>query len=132
MKRAFKTRNFSRWMRKTELSNFALCKAVEEMERGLVDADLGGNVLKKRVALPGRGKSGSVRTLVATRRNDVWFFVYGFEKNEQANITAEDLEGLQAIAQQLLARTSVELDAAVRDGSLEEICDDCKNQIPNP
>jgi len=121
MKRVFKTRNFSRWMRKTELSNAALCKAVEEMERGLVDADLGGNVLKKRVALPRRGKSGSVRTLVATRRNDVWFFVHGFEKKERANITAEELEGLQELAQQLLARTSVELDAAVRDGSLEEV-----------
>ena len=121
MKRVFKTRNFSRWMRKTELSNAALCKAVEEMERGLVDADLGGNVLKKRVALPGRGKSGSVRTLVATRRNDAWFFVHGFEKNERTNITAEELEGLQELAQQLLARTPVELDAAVRDGSLEEV-----------
>jgi hypothetical protein len=80
MSRVFKIRHFSRWMRKTAMSNSALCKAVEEMERGLVDADLGGNILKKRVALPGRGKSGSVRTLVATRRNHVWFFVYGFEK----------------------------------------------------
>lgn len=58
MKRVFKTRHFSRWMRKTELSDSALCVAVAEMEQGLIDADLGGGVVKKRVALPGRGKSG--------------------------------------------------------------------------
>ena len=40
MKRIFKTRHFSRWMRKTELSDPALCAAVLEMERGLIDADL--------------------------------------------------------------------------------------------
>ena len=58
MKRVFKTRYFARWMRKTELTNIALYEAVAEMVRGLVDADLGGGVVKKRVALPGRGKSG--------------------------------------------------------------------------
>ncbi len=58
-----------------------MCKAVSEMERGLVDADLGGGVVKKRVALPGRGKRGGARTLVATNRGDRWFFVYGFEKS---------------------------------------------------
>ena len=52
MRRVFKTRHFARWMRKTELTNLALCKAVAEMAEGLIDADLGGDVLKKRVALP--------------------------------------------------------------------------------
>ena len=66
MRRVFKTRHFSRWMRKTELTDSALCAAVSEMAAGLIDADLGGGAVKKRVALPGRGKSGSARTLVAT------------------------------------------------------------------
>ncbi len=70
-------------MRKTELSDPVLCAAVEEMERGLIDADLGGGVVKKRVALPGRGKSGGARTLVATNKGNRWFFVFGFEKNER-------------------------------------------------
>ena len=70
MKRVFKTRYFTRWMRKTSLSNEALCKSVAEMERGLIDADLGGGMFKKRVALPGRGKSGSTCTLVATNKSD--------------------------------------------------------------
>ena len=87
MKRILKTRTFDRWLRKTLLSNTALLKAIAGMERGLVDADLGGNVYKKRVALPGRGKSGSTRTLIATTREDRWIFMYGFEKNERENIT---------------------------------------------
>ena len=70
MRRVFKTRHFSRWMRKTELIDQALCEAVVAMEQGLIDADLGGGVIKKRVALPGRGKSGSTRTLVAMNRGN--------------------------------------------------------------
>lgn len=67
------TRQFSRWMRKTELTESALCLAVTEMSDGLIDADMGGGVLKKRVAMPGRGKSGSARTLLATNRASRWF-----------------------------------------------------------
>lgn len=120
--RVFKTRHFHRWMRKTELADAALCKAVEEMVAGLIDAELGHGVVKKRIGLAGRGKRGDARTLVATNRGNRWFFVYGFEKNEQANITAYELEGLQAIAADLLARTPQQLDEAVADGALQEIC----------
>lgn len=80
MRRVFKIREFNRWMRKTSLTDEALCMAVAEMAAGLVDADLGGGVVKKRVALPGKGKSGGVRTLIATNRGNRWFFVFGFEK----------------------------------------------------
>ena len=124
IKRVFKTRYFKRWQRKIGLSDVALCQAVTEMEQGLIDANLGGGVIKKRVALPGRGKRGGARTLVATNKSDRWFFVFGFEKNERANITAEELEGLQEIAKQLLDRTPDQLNETVRDGSLQEICHD--------
>lgn len=87
MKRVFKIRHFIRWMRKTELTDNALCSAVDEMAKGLIDADLGGGVVKKRVGLAGRGKRGGARTLVATNKGNRWFFVYGFEKNDRANIT---------------------------------------------
>jgi hypothetical protein len=70
MKRVFKTRHFQRWMRKTELTDAALCKAVEEMASGLIDADLGGGVVKKRVGLAGRGKRSGARTLVATNKDN--------------------------------------------------------------
>ncbi len=127
MRRIFKTRHFARWMRKTTLTDHALLESVLEMTQGLFDADLGGGVLKKRVALPGRGKSGGVRTLVATRRGTNWFFVFGFEKNDRANISDVELEGLQILASDLLARTSHQLDEAVAQGALLEISHDHKN-----
>lgn len=79
------------------------------MGQGLIDADLGGGVIKKRVALPGRGKSGSTRILVATNKGDRWFFVFGFEKNELGNISAKELDALQKIAADLLKRSSTSL-----------------------
>lgn len=122
MKRVFKTISFSRWLRKSELTDSQLCAAVKEMEQGLIDASLGGGVVKKRVAVPGRGKSGGARTLVATNYKHRWFFVFGFEKNVRANISDNELEALQNIAADLLALKSLQLDAAVAQGKLLEIC----------
>jgi len=127
MKRVFKTRYFVRWMRKTELTDQALCVAVTEMGNGLIDADLGGGVVKKRVPLPGRGKSGSARTLVATNKSSRWFFVFGFEKNVQANVSAKELEALQAVARDLLKLTSTQLDTQVEHEAIQEICNDDKD-----
>ena len=92
------------------------------MGQGLIDAELGAGLAKKRLALPGRGKRGGARTLVATNKADRWFFLFGFEKNARTNINAEELQGLRVIAKQLLGMTSGQLDEAVRDGSLQEIC----------
>lgn len=121
MERVFRTRNFTRWMRKSGLTDAALCKAVKEMVAGLVDADLGGGVVKKRIALPGRGKRGGARTLVATNNGNRWFFLFGFQKNERANISTEELEALQAYAADLLARTDAQLAKAIDDDALQEI-----------
>ena len=128
MRRVFRTRHFSRWLRKTELADSALCSAVVEMVAGLMDADLGGGVFKKRVALPGRGKSGSARTLVATNRGNRWFFVFGFEKNERANISAKEVEALQRLAADLLRLGPSELDAHVASEALKEICHDIEDE----
>jgi hypothetical protein len=132
MKRVFKTRYFNRWMRKTELTDIALCAAVTEMEQGLIDADLGGGVVKKRVGLAGRGKRGGARTLVATNKATRWFFVFGFEKYDRANISDDELEGLKDIAEQLLARTEKQLNEAVHDETLTEICNEHKVQSKKP
>jgi hypothetical protein len=124
--RVFKTRHFSRWMRKTELTDAALFAAVLEMEQGLIDADLGGGVVKKRVALPNRGKSGSTRTLVATNENDRWFFVFGFEKSDRANISSKELDALQKVASDLLSLSSAEIDKHLATEALQEINDGCE------
>lgn len=121
MKRILKTRTFNRWLRKTLLTDAALLKAIDEMEQGLVDADLGGNLYKKRVALPGRGKSGSTRTLIATNRQDRWFFMFGFEKNDKENITQAELAYLQEVAQIFLGYSSDELQLAIDKGEFLEV-----------
>ena len=121
MPAVYKTRHFARWQRKSSLTDADLAKAVSEIERGLVDADLGGGVFKKRIALPGRGKSGSTRTLVATSRTGRWFFIFGFEKNERSNIGPKELEGLQAIAADLLKLSMPEVELLVRNGLLSEV-----------
>lgn len=121
MGKAFKTRTFNRWLRKSSLSDQDLVVAVAEMERGLIDADLGGHVVKKRVALPGKGKRGSTRTLVGTNYNDRWIFLFGFNKNERDNITANELAVLQEVAKDLLALNDEQLEAAIENGELLEM-----------
>ena len=105
------------------MSDTALREAVSEMERGLIDADLGGHVVKKRVALPGRGKRGSTRTLVGTHYKDRWFFLSGFEKNERDNIDDRELSALQNFAQSLLTLNEKQIALAIVDGTLTEITD---------
>ncbi len=109
-------------MRKSGLTDGVLCAAVQEMIRGLVDADLGGGVLKKRIALAGRGKRGSTRTLLASNRGNRWFFLFGYEKNARANITPAERDALQLLAVDLLGMSTAALDSAVTLGELQEIC----------
>jgi hypothetical protein len=116
-----KTRNFARWARKSGLADSLLDEAVLEIGRGLLEADLGGGILKKRIALPGRGKRGSIRTLLATNRNDRWFFVFGFEKNKRANISDNELESLKKLAKHLLGLTAAQIMAAIEEGALVEV-----------
>jgi putative transcriptional regulator len=97
------TRSSARWSR----------KAIAEMTAGLIDADLGGSVYKKRVPLPGRGKSGRARIVVATKQANQWFLLYGFGKNEQANIDSRELAAIQKLAGVLLALTPTRLEHAV-------------------
>jgi hypothetical protein len=94
------------------------------MAAGLIDADLGSGVIKKRVALPGRGKRGSTRTLLATNRQDRWFFLFGLEKNDRTNISERELDALQTLAHDLLRLDSRQLDAHVANLRLDEICDE--------
>ena len=99
----------------------ALLIAVEEMSNGLIDADLGGDVVKKRIGVAGRGKRGGVRTIVATNKGDRWFFVYGFEKNAVDNISAKAVSGLQDLAADLLSMNEAQIDIAVQSNFIEKI-----------
>jgi hypothetical protein len=121
MIRIFKTKTFSRWMRKNSLSDDELRQAVTEMATGLIDADLGGGVFKKRLASQGQGKRGGARTLVATNLGDRWFFMFAFAKNERANISKVELRALQELASDLLAFDQKDLQLAMQSGALKEI-----------
>jgi hypothetical protein len=120
----FKNKWFHKWATKEGLSDEALQVAVEEMEDGLIDAELGGYVAKKRVALPGRGKRGGSRTLVVYQQGNKAFFVYGFAKNERANISAKQLKALKLLATQLLGYTNPALVKAINAGELIEVNED--------
>ena len=120
-RRVFKTRTFARWAGKAGLADDALCRAVAEMAAGSIDAHLGGRVVKKRIPLPGRGKRGGARTIVATNLGDRWFFLYGFGKNERAGIDRDELKFLQEVAKDLLGLDARQLQVAIAAGEITEV-----------
>jgi hypothetical protein len=124
MRRVFRTRTFTRWMRRAGLSDATFCKAISEIESGLIDADLGGGILKKRIALPGQGKRGGARTIVASNLGSRWFFLYGFAKNERANIDERELRLFREVATDLLRLDDRQIAVALSSGEIEEICHD--------
>ena len=127
----YKTRWFDRWARKQNLGRRALCEAVREMAAGLYEADLGGGLLKKRIARSGQGKSGGFRTLVATNKGSRWFFVFGFPKNARSNIDKDEEDALKRLAAHLLSLTPPDLRTAQRAGELMEVNCDAQDQISN-
>jgi len=90
MKNIFKRKEFARWQVGEKLTDAALCQAVKEMEKGLVDAELGGLLYKKRVARPGSGKRGAYRTLLSARIGNRYVFMHGFAKSTKANIKRDE------------------------------------------
>lgn len=94
---------------------------MQRAESGLIDADLGGGVIKQRVTRPGRGKSGGYRTLILFRQGDRAIFAFGFAKSAQANISKADLALLKEAATEVLGWSDKELDRLVKAGTLVEI-----------
>lgn len=129
------TKAFSRWMRKNDIHEQDLMVAVDEMMAGLIDADLGGHLFKKRLALQGRGKRSGARTIVTSRFGSRWIYLYGFDKSERANMDVEELRSLQRLAKILLNLTAKEVSSEVEDGDLIELGKrkyDHKAQKQNP
>jgi hypothetical protein len=117
----YKTRWFNRWAHKQGLEDISLCTAVREMVAGLYDADLGGGLVKKRIARPGKGKSGGFRTLIATNKGNRWIFVYGFPKNERSNIDKDEEQTLKELAEELLSLTPEEIEIVKDKSKLFEV-----------
>lgn len=117
------TRGFERWARRERIARSALVEAVDEIRSGLVDARLGAGLIKKRVARPGQGKSGGMRTLLACNFRDRWVFLYGFAKNERENIDERELDALKQLAATLLKMDASLIEEAILEGRLVEISD---------
>ena len=117
----FVTKTFARWMRKSQVTDLDILGATEEMVQGLIDANLGGHLVKKRVALRGRGKSAGARTIVATKFEQRWIFLFGFEKNERSNMDANELKVLQELAASLLDLDPQAIASAVSAGQLFQL-----------
>ncbi|NQY90005.1 MAG: type II toxin-antitoxin system RelE/ParE family toxin [Colwellia sp.] len=98
----------------------------KEMEDGLIDADLGGHVYKKRAAIEGQGKSGGLRTILAFKVGNKSFFMFGFAKNQRANVDAKELKALKKMAKELLGYSASVLNKALDAGNFIEVKKDEK------
>ncbi len=122
--RIFKNKPFARFARKAKLADGELRKAIDAIGRGLVDADLGGGVIKQRIARAGGGKSGGFRTIILLKAGERAFFVRGFAKNELDNIRDDELAALKMLAAQMLAYNDAALALALAEGILMEVAGD--------
>ena len=126
--RIFKTKWFVRYARQERISDHGLSDAIDRAERGLVDADLGGGVIKQRVARTGQGRSGGYRMLIAYRSGNRAVFMYGIAKSDRGNIGEDELATLREIGATWLAAKPEQLDHAIKEGILEEMNDDNKSK----
>jgi len=119
--RIFKSRWFQRVARKEGIGDAALHEAVARAEKGQIDAELGGEVIKQRIARPGRGKSKGYRTILFFRRGVRAFFVYGFAKSQRANINNDEQEQFKEAAKHVLALTEKQLTEVLKRGDFVEV-----------
>ena len=119
--RIFKSRWFQRFARKERIADAALRNAVARAERGQIDADLGGDVIKQRIARPGEGKSTLYRTIILFRRGSRAFFEYGFSKSQRANISEDEEAQFKEAARRILTLTDKHLAELLRRGDFVEV-----------
>lgn len=119
--RIFKNKTISRFAVKYGISDQELIEAVERAENGLIDADLGGGVIKQRIARKGQGKSGGYRSIIFFRQGDKAFFMMAFAKSSRENITHGELSELKQSARIILALSDTALAAAINNETFTEI-----------
>jgi hypothetical protein len=125
--RIFKTRTLAKFVRQNGISDASLMAAVECAMRGLIDADLGGHIIKQRVARAGQGKRGGFRMLIGFR-SDLAIFLFGFAKNERENIDDDQLKTLRDIVASWFAADETKIARALADGILIEVQNGSENK----
>ena len=119
--RILKFKPFVRFARKSDLPDEALIEASDEIEKGLVEADLGGGVFKKRIARAGEGKSGGYRAIVFFKAGDKTFFVHIFAKSDEDNISPKELKDFKKLAGVVLRMREDEIKKQIKSGYLTEV-----------
>jgi hypothetical protein len=119
--RVLVTKAFKRFQRKERIGDQALLQAVERAELGLIDADLGGGLIKQRVSRPGQGRSSGYRTIIAFHVNGRAVFLFGFAKSAQSNVDAATLSHWQAVGAGLMAASDKAIDTAIASHELHEV-----------
>lgn len=123
--RILRTKSFAKDAKAEQLTDKALWAAVDEVQRGLIDAKLGGNLVKKRVAVGSKGKSGGLRSILVYRASaENVFCIYVFAKNERDNIDAKELKALKHLGKTLLDLTAEEIKKALKADELQEVVED--------
>lgn len=122
--RVFKNAWFARFTRKENIAASALWDAIERAENGQIDADLGGGIIKQRIARPGEGKSKGYRSIILFKKDEKAFFVYGFPKSELGNIRTDEQEQFKKMAKHVLALTDIQLNVFIANGQFEEVKQD--------
>jgi len=126
--RIFRNTSFTRFAKKADLDDATLRKAVDDAERLLIDAKLGGGVIKQRVARPGKGKSGGFRTVILYKAHALAFFVHGFAKKDEDNIEDDELAALKLLASEMLSYDDRAIAKAVESGTLIEVTGNAKDK----
>jgi hypothetical protein len=117
---------FARFTRKERIDDWRLCEAIARAGHGLIDADLGGSLIKQRVARQGGGRSGGYRTIIAYRAAQRSVFLYGFGKSERDNIDQRELDDLKKLAKILLGYSDSQIATALEMTELREVS--CNNE----
>jgi hypothetical protein len=123
----YKNRWFAKFASKEGISDAALIAAINQAKNGLIDADLGGGLIKQRIARDGSGKSGGYRTLIFFRDRSRSIFAFGFAKSDKGNLTAEELRAYKKAAKIVLALSQAQIDVEVTEGRLFEVYGDDTN-----
>lgn len=119
--RVFKNKRVAKFAVKNGVSDSDLVVAVDRANKGLIDADLGGGVIKQRIARHGQGKSGGFRTVILFQAQQRAIFLMGFAKNVRQNITGEELRSAREAARFFLELSESAIDAIVATGGLTEV-----------
>ena len=117
----YKSKPFARFAKKARIADADLWKAARLANEGVIDANLGGGVIKQRIARAGEGKSGGSRSIILFKKNDRAVYVHGFEKKDVANIRPDELEAFRKYAELYLGYTKAEMAQFIEAGALFQV-----------